>query len=86
MQKMFANQKSAKFMKLIHAKKLNADPLQNTTEFLLFLDQNVFSMLQNIVTNPLMSHDYFDGVFISFLDKDSIPYTHFQWRDRKLSD
>jgi len=33
--------------------------------------------------NPLMSHDYFDDVFISFLD--SIPYTHFQWRDRKLS-
>jgi len=42
-------------------------------------------MLQNIATNPLMSHDYFNDVFINFLDKDSIPYTHFQWRDRKLS-
>jgi len=32
--------------------------------------------------------DYFDDVFIYFLDKDSIPYiyTHFQWRDKKLSD
>jgi len=29
-----------------------------------------------------MSHDYFDDVFISFLDKDSTPYTHVQWRDR----
>jgi len=27
--------------------------------------------------------DYFDDVFISFLVKDSIPYTHLQW---KLSD
>jgi len=26
---MFTNQNLAKFMKLIHAKKLNADPLQN---------------------------------------------------------
>jgi len=43
-------------------------------------------MLQSIVTNPMMSHDYFDDVFISFLDKDSIPYIHLQWRDRKLSD
>jgi len=33
-------------------------------------------MLQKIVTNPLMSHDYFNDVFINFLDKDSIPYTH----------
>jgi len=30
--------------------------------------------------------DYFDDVFISFLNKDRIPYIHFQWRDRKLSD
>jgi len=30
--------------------------------------------------------DYFDDVSISFLDKDSILYIHFQWRDRKLSD
>jgi len=30
--------------------------------------------------------DYFDDVFISFLDKDSISYMHFQWKDRKLSD
>jgi len=30
--------------------------------------------------------DYFDDVFISFLDKDSIPYLHFQWRERNLSD
>jgi len=30
--------------------------------------------------------DYFDDVFISFLDKDSIPYINFQLRDRKLSD
>jgi len=28
--------------------------------------------------------DYFDDVFISFLDKDSVPFTHFQWRDRNL--
>jgi len=28
--------------------------------------------------------DYFDDVFISFLDMDSIPYIHFQWRDRKI--
>jgi len=27
--------------------------------------------------------NYFDDVFISFLDKDSIPYIHFQCRDRK---
>jgi len=44
----------------------------------------VFSILQNTITNPLMSNDYFefDDVFISFLDED----THVQWRDRKLSD
>jgi len=30
--------------------------------------------------------DYFDDVFISFLDKDSIPRIHFQWRDRKFWD
>jgi len=30
--------------------------------------------------------DYFDDVFISFLDKDSIPYTHVQWKIRKLAD
>jgi len=30
--------------------------------------------------------DYFDDVFISFLDKDSILCIHFQWRDRKLSE
>jgi len=28
--------------------------------------------------------DYLDDVFISFLDKDSILYIRFQWRDRKL--
>jgi len=30
--------------------------------------------------------DYFDDVFITFLDKDSIQCIQFQWRDRKLSD
>jgi len=30
--------------------------------------------------------NYFDDVSISFLDKDSTPCIHFQWRKRKLSD
>jgi len=43
--------------------------------------------MQSIYHLPLISHDnYFDDVFISFLDKDNIPYIHYQWRDRKLSD
>jgi len=28
--------------------------------------------------------DYFDDVCIAFMDKDSIRYIHFQWRNRML--
>jgi len=43
-------------------------------------------MLQNILTNPLVSHGLLCDVFISFLDKNITPCIHFQWRNRKLLD
>jgi len=52
---------AASYVISITKRGLTTEPEENTmlnkvTVFLLFLDQNVFSMLQNILTNPLVSH------------------------------
>jgi len=42
-----------------YGKELPTDDFSSTmhiAQVLLFLDQNVFSVLQNILTNPLVSH------------------------------